>query len=331
MVQSLPLVQLQLLTPFLSGLTARGIDPEVVLDSVGLTPSAVEQEGGTVHVMVVHQFVENCAAVTGDKTFCASVGATLDPTGWPMIEIAMATARTLGEFLNIYVMEASKVASSVTAFLDTRGNTSVFGETRRFKPLIKPAQNDGFMIGLQLSMLQRALGDQLDSEKVILIVCDPAVLPECYKKFQILRGDDMGSRVQFPSEWLTAPLARIDAPEPVAGFSAELSGNSFLSSFRTLLRQRISMGGLSAKQAAELVHMKPRTLARQLADFGTTPSKELTAAKNAYAREVLTTSNKTIEDIALDLGYSDPSNFSRAFAKSFGVTPSQFRAQTGRT
>jgi len=96
MPDSLPLVQLQLLVPLLKGLRSCGVDPEPVLESVGLTQAAVDQEGASVHVMVMHQFVENCANAAGDPTFCAKIGFQLDPTGWPMIRMAIEQARTLG-------------------------------------------------------------------------------------------------------------------------------------------------------------------------------------------------------------------------------------------
>ena len=127
-----------------------------------------------------------------------------------MIQKAMTDARTLGEFLTIYVTLTSQVASSVMAFLDIRGDVAVFGERRKFKPLILPAQNDGFMIGLKLSLIERAIGAQLDDTRVSLVVSDPSVLPKTMKRFQVLKGDEMGSKIQFPSEWLNTPLSALE-------------------------------------------------------------------------------------------------------------------------
>ena len=327
MTDSLPLVQLQLIVPLLTALKARGIDPESVLESVGLTLSAVEQPGSSVHVMVIHQFLQSCADVTKDKMFCAKVGASLDTTGWPMIQKAMTDARTLGEFLTIYVTLSSQVASSVTAFLDIRGEVAVFGERRKFKPLIVPAQNDGFMISLKLSLIERALGEKLDDTRVSLVVSDPSALPKTMKRFQVLKGDEMGSKIQFPSEWLTTPLSAPPNVGKSATHQAIVSDAGFLTSFRMLLRQHVPMGGISAEEAAGLVQLKPRTLSRRLAEFGTTTATEVLTVKIEYAQNVLEKSDRSAEDIALDLGYSDPSNFSRAFVKALGQSPSKYRAR----
>lgn len=78
-----------------------GVDPESVLESVGLTEAAVEGEEEAVHVIVIHHLAEECATAVDDPTFCASFGSRLDPAGWPMIAEARRRARSLGDFLNI--------------------------------------------------------------------------------------------------------------------------------------------------------------------------------------------------------------------------------------
>ncbi len=325
MPDSLPLVQLQLLIPFLNGLRSCGVDPEPVLESVGLTQAAVDQEGASVHVMVIHQFVENCAKAAGDKTFGAKIGSQLDPSGWPMIRMAIEQATTLGDFLNIYVAQVNKFASSVTPYVEVRGSTTSFGEIRKFKPLIEPAQNDGFMIALMLSMLERAMGDQMDPQRIILVVSDPSVLHSRFAPFQTLRGKNMGSRIQFPSEWLSVPVSGDRAPTEVSGQPTETRQDPFLTGFQNLLMQHIGHGGLTVGQAANLAHLNTRKLSRQLSKFGTNMSRELTRAKINYAKETLQYSERSIEEITGALGYSDPSNFARAFSKEVGISPSQFR------
>ena len=325
MSKSLPLVRLGVLRPLIDGLRERGVDPEPVLESAGLTEAAVLGEDATVHVMVIHQFLETCAKTVDDPTFCAQVASRLDPTGWPMIREAMQKAQSVGDFLNIYISGSNQVATSVTAFLDVRGDITTFGETRLFRPTITPAQNDGFMISLALTILKRGLGHHFDPRRVILIVCDTSVLPESFDAFQVLRGDNMGSRIQFPSEWLSV---RINNGQEKSGERApeDATGDiPFLSGFRRLLKQNIGNGGLSADDAARLVAMSRWKLARLLVTHGTDISSEISRAKLDYAKDQLRHSTRSIEDISAALGYADPSNFARAFSKAMTQSPSQFR------
>jgi AraC-like DNA-binding protein len=325
MPKPLPLVQLRVLRPIVQALREHGVDPEFVLESVGLTGAAIDDEEATVHVMVVHQFAEECARAIGDQTFLARVGSRLDPSGWPMIADARTRAETLGDFLNIYVSGASQVASSVTAYLEVRGNIANFGEARVFRPTIVPAQNDGFMISLALSILEHALGDRTDPSKMLIIVCDPSVLPDRFKLFQVLRGDRMGFRIQFPSVWLTLSMDSQAAKPKGSEQSAPQADSDFLPGFRSLLRRHIGDGGLTAEKTAQLVCMSRWKLARFLASIGTDISSEIKRARLDFAKEQLGSTDRSIEDISAALGYADPSNFSRAFSKAIGVTPSKFR------
>lgn len=324
MSKLLPLVHLSTLRPVIAGLRKRGVDPEVVLEGVGLNEVAVESDETVVHVMVIHQFVENCAKAVGDPKFCSTVASELDPTGWPMIQEALQRAGTLGDFLNIYIKGANDVATSVTAYLEVRGDKAYFGEERKFRPTIIPAQNDGFMISLALSILERTL-PQFERSQVTVTVCDPSVLCERFRTIQVLKGDVMGSRIQFPSQWLSMPI-HDQAPElPEGRGSVKVFDPKFLPGFRSLLRQNIGSGGLSAEMAAKLAAMSQSKLARALATRGTDISSEINAAKLEYAQDQLLHSTRSIEEISNSLGYSDPSNFARSFSKAMKQSPSLFR------
>jgi AraC family transcriptional regulator, positive regulator of tynA and feaB len=71
-------------------------------------------------------------------------------------------------------------------------------------------------------------------------------------------------------------------------------------------------------------------LDRLLARIGTTASQELWARRLSRAAEDLSTAahrQRTILEVALANGFSDPAHFSRAFRKRFGQSPRSFRQQ----
>lgn len=326
MADALPLVNLSLLRPLVAGLRARRTDPEPVLAAAGLTEAAIADDAASVHVMVVHEFLERCAVATGDVHFCGSVAMALEPAGWPMIRAALDAATSLAQFLAIFVSRSNEVSASVTTYLNVSGDLAIFGETRVFRPTILPSQNDAFMAALSVSILKRVLGDHMDPGRIMVVVCDPASLPPDLGGFQVLRGDEMGFRVQFPSAWLGQPVGWHDPAVSDAMGAATLPDRDFLSDFRRLLDQQIGHGGLSAPEAAALLKMRRETLSRRLARHGTTIKAELQRAKLAYARRALHDGDASIEEIAAAIGYTEPANFSRAFRKIEGMSPSQFRS-----
>jgi AraC-like DNA-binding protein len=79
------------------------------------------------------------------------------------------------------------------------------------------------------------------------------------------------------------------------------------------------------EEIAEDLHMSSRTLRRQLQQFDTSFQDLLTDVRKQRALTLLKTTDKPIDQIAAELGYSDPSNFGRAFRKWIGKSPSDWR------
>ena len=72
--------------------------------------------------------------------------------------------------------------------------------------------------------------------------------------------------------------------------------------------------------------VSPRTLRRQLSAEGLKFQGILDDIRHRRSLELLRRTDLGIDDIAYRLGYSDPSNFGRAFRKWEGLSPSVWRA-----
>lgn len=62
--------------------------------------------------------------------------------------------------------------------------------------------------------------------------------------------------------------------------------------------------------------------------FGVPPDKEKRAFLNQKARSLLSSTDKTVQQIAAECGYNECENFIRAFRKSNGMSPLQYRKQS---
>lgn len=82
---------------------------------------------------------------------------------------------------------------------------------------------------------------------------------------------------------------------------------------------------LSIESVAELLHMSDRTLKRQLAAEGTSFSTLVDEVRYRHATSLLSRTDYSLEQIADELGYSDVANFSRAFKRWSGRSPSNWR------
>ncbi len=80
------------------------------------------------------------------------------------------------------------------------------------------------------------------------------------------------------------------------------------------------------EEVAKIMNTTKRTLRRRLVDEDTSFQAILENLKYKLALELLIQSKLSIHQIGYQLGYSDPSNFGRAFKKWHGGSPSEIRS-----
>ena len=76
---------------------------------------------------------------------------------------------------------------------------------------------------------------------------------------------------------------------------------------------------------SKAVSLSPRTLQRRLHAEGLTFARVVARTRFAEARRLLDDPTRKVIDVALDLGYSDPAHFTRAFGRWTGLPPREFR------
>jgi AraC-like DNA-binding protein len=81
------------------------------------------------------------------------------------------------------------------------------------------------------------------------------------------------------------------------------------------------------RATAEVVGMSVRTLQRRLAQAGVNHHVLVAQARFATAAAVLERTDAKILELALDLGYSDHANFTRAFRRWAGCAPREYRSR----
>jgi AraC-like DNA-binding protein len=68
-----------------------------------------------------------------------------------------------------------------------------------------------------------------------------------------------------------------------------------------------------------------RSLQRKLADKGTSFARLLEDTRRELSRQYVANSRLSVAEITYLLGFSDPANFTRAFRRWTGQSPSTFR------
>ncbi|MGE8496080.1 MAG: AraC family transcriptional regulator [Pseudomonas sp.] len=151
-----------------------------------------------------------------------------------------------------------------------------------------------------------------------------------------------GAPVAFgqPYHWLSMPSAYLERPmalaNPATVQMCEQQCEALLSSLdvqddlltrvrRLLLARPGEFPDLDS--AAGALHTSGRSLRRHLSTMGTSYQQVLDEVRRKLALQYLTTTHLPLYEIAYLLGFSDPSNFRRAFKKWTGKPPSEYRVE----
>ncbi|MCZ7682884.1 MAG: AraC family transcriptional regulator [Sandaracinaceae bacterium] len=94
---------------------------------------------------------------------------------------------------------------------------------------------------------------------------------------------------------------------------------------RELVTQTLRSGTLTQARVAKQLAMSERTLQRRLSEGGTSFAAIVDDTRRALAQRYLGERRLSIHEVALLLGYSEPSAFFRAFKRWTGRTPLEFR------
>jgi len=142
------------------------------------------------------------------------------------------------------------------------------------------------------------------------------------------RTDDY--ELVFPSAWLHIPL-------PIAGLSADLTSDVLTSYHDRPLPSAMAeavvaalalhedLPGTGIGSAAAKIGMPTRTLQHALRREGVSYRDILRTLRVRRAQLLLATTEQSLAEVSLRVGYSDASNFHRAFVSLSGMTPGRFR------
>lgn len=113
---------------------------------------------------------------------------------------------------------------------------------------------------------------------------------------------------------------------PLYGEPRQTLSPSFLERAQKVVDAHLADEDFSIDQLASELAVSRAQLFRKLkAASGQTPKELIDERRMALAATLLTTTDRTVTDIAWTCGFSDASNFRRAFVRVYGQSPSEYR------
>ncbi|MCX5495839.1 GlxA family transcriptional regulator [Kaistia dalseonensis] len=149
---------------------------------------------------------------------------------------------------------------------------------------------------LGLSLVERFMGPSIMLDTARFLLADPPGRTQQPYRHFLPRRDHGDLAILRSQHWMHATSAK-EVSVPELARRAELEERTFLRRFR------------------KATGLRPTEYAQQI--------------RISKAREALELSNRSVEQIAWQVGYSDPSAFRRLFQRVTGLTPNEYRQRFG--
>lgn len=327
---AIPALRTCLLSPWVAFTANEGAPVEALLERAGIHPELLQQPAALVPFKRALCWIELAGASLGTEQLGVHVGRTTPIETLGAYGRTLAGALTLQQYVRQGISLYHTLARGQTIWLSAHGERVRINLGTAWKPSLGDRQARMNFLAISIANIRRFTGPRWSPTELSLGFKPREPLPlDVFGDVPVV--DRPGQTYfAFPRPLLTLRLSPADqrlAPRPTAPLEvvpSDLAGLVELQ-IASLLSGRAPPVDL----IAETLGTSRRSLQRDLADQGVNYTDLLTKVRLRRAAQWLQCSDKPVVEIAFDLGYSDASNFTRAFRQLTGVPPSAFRQAAG--
>lgn len=325
-----PFARSSALAPFVDFLETTGAPVDRWLGQARIAPWLLDDPEALVPCHSAYRFVELSAReehledlgmIVGQRTSALDLGA---------FGRALQGTATVHEYLRTGIRLIGAHSSGTRLWLTAAGDGLRVNQYLKGPPGLGRCVADLYTLVITLSTLRRFIGPDWCPEEIRLLAGDEALLGD-----RAAFGDSRLITRQRHSSF-TVSRSLLDRPLPgrggqtsPAGAGPALAGDpipgDFLGSIAPVIMSLMNDCRPGIQTCAEVAGMSPRTLQRRLAEAGTSYSSLVQASRMRLAEQWLSASDRPIAEIAAALGYTDASNFARAFRREAGASPRAYR------
>ena len=316
-------------------LQSYGVNADEVLRDAGLSMAQISDPRCRIETSTFTRYVDMAMEQSGDPCFCLHFVDFIHPTTFHAFGLALLSSSTLRAFCNRF--------ERYFTFLTTHEQCAI------------QEDRDGLLVEFSFdvelenkhvvnSLLEGTLATMI---KFIRFMYRPDYEP---REVHLMRSKDpdltatyqqyLGHKLVFESDKHAVCLdaADLDVPLPAANaelarqndqvvvtFLAKMDRANVPAQVHAKLIDLLPSGECSKTQIASALFMSVRTLHNKLAQAGTNYQQLLDQTRRELAEQYMKQPGISVSEIAYLLGFSDCSNFSRAFQRWTGASPSKYR------
>jgi AraC-like DNA-binding protein len=314
-------------------LEARGIAARDIFERAGIDSSHLQDAGARIPLSAMTRLWDLAVEVTGDPCFGVSAGQHVHPTTFHALGYAWLASHNLREALDRFVRFTRLVSTALTLRTVTVGTEVelVIEPVSSVLPVSLAAGDAGVVAFVM--MCRTSYGESFCPLRARL----QRPRAPCEQQLATF----MHAPIDFDAQNTTLVLSSADLDRSLPTANAELAHAAdevimrYLTRFdredvvtqaRMKLMDLLPSGQTSAQRVAEAMHVSVRGLQRKLAQHGTSLAQLLEDTRRELANQYVQHSRLTVGEITYLLGFSEPSSFTRAFHRWYGMSPSACRS-----
>lgn len=331
-MKHIPLIRANVLKGFATLLEETGVSAEHLLSEVKLPVSALQTPESLLPFKQVTEFYAAAARKTGCEQFGLLVGQRTSIAHLGAYGRLLSQSLTLHDAINKGIHMVPTYTSGERFWLEEHGDQIWI--CRRFvDTLDRNMQHaDHFSVMVIINLIRMAAGPQWRPNQIFLQTSlNPGLenfeaLSEAAILFQ-----QKATVVAFPRSFLILPLRNLSnyhncqRYEDYELLHLSAPATTFPGSVRQIVATLLQEQQTDIRVVAEIVGMSVRTFQRQLNELDLTYSRLVEQVRFEQSLRLLSAPEAKLAEIAGELGYTDAANFTRAFKRWTGVSPTEFR------
>jgi len=304
------------------------LDANRLFKNAGLDPEKIYDSNARFPVYATNRLLQIGIHETGDECIVYRVVDFIEPQMLHAMGYSWMASSTLKEALTRFVRYHKMMSTNIDVKLE-----QVQGAWQLVGKLIDTGQreaNEGVM-PFCLKICRRSFGDDLQPLHVQLMRKKPAN-PTPIEDFYgcAVEFSSAENVLTFSASDITRklnganPQVALAMEEVIARYVVQFDASDIATQVRGIVAKLLVYGEPSRDQIASELNLTPRTLQRRLLEQDSSVKQIVDETRHQLSVDFLNSGSYSVKEVAYNLGFSDPSNFARAFKRWEGVTPKAF-------
>jgi AraC-like DNA-binding protein len=332
-MKPIPLVRANGIFPLIKFLKQAGIPTEKLIKKAKLPIYLLDDPETLISLYHSFIFMENVARSEGIEHLGILAIQQTQLSDFGIFVKIICQSLTLSDFLNqISLLITSNYNSGVRIWLSYKDDLVWFNHQFLNRAKVNNQQANYYVCINYLKVIEMAIAAKLNP---VALHFQADQLPglENFELFSETKVyfNQPNNAIAFPKSLLMLPIKHrcnnnlYHHEQSYEILKSSAPAIDFTDSLKQLIKEQLKGGYFDIKLAAEAAGMSPRSLQRRLDQESLSYSRLIEQIRFDLAMTWLEDPDIQLNDLAFELGYTKPANFTRAFKRWVGVSPSEFR------